>query len=50
MDGSRKKNLSHKSGKKKGKETGIKKVDFRGKARRAGTYTATIVTYCVDRK
>ena len=50
MDGSRKKNLSHKSGEEKGRERGIKKVDFRVKARRAGTHTATVVTYCVDRK
>jgi len=51
MDQTKKNNLSHKSGKKKGKKGDEnREVDFRGKARTAGTYTATVVTYCVDRK
>jgi len=32
------------------RERGTEKADFRGKAKMAGTYTATVVTYCVDRK
>jgi hypothetical protein len=51
MDHEKKNNLSHKSGKKKGKKGDRNRESrLRGKARRAGTYTATVVKYCVDRK